>query len=342
MTYPQQYQQQPPQQYGAPQSAPWMPPQQAQAFVGQIPPAAAPPQGGQSLPTSAPALGQTRGAGGAVSPKARNLVGRTIIIEPIRVDENAKDDKGNPRPEAYFHLTVCDGGPLEYADSQDRDPAKQHGPTKRVDVPARFTNVNDYGYGFVNEVRDALARGDLAAVGVFEQGTQGNKPYLLTKPGRDLAGNDRPDGDQRFQLAGQIWQSIFDKTFRSPEPVSLVAPPAQAPQQVAYAQPAAPQQAYAYPPVATYGGTPGQGYAQAYAGAQQLTAEVQGYGYPPASQYPYQPQGYNPAAYAAPAPVSAPAAAPQQQPAQDPQYLAWLASQQQAGGQQAGPPAPGI
>lgn len=366
MTYPQHIDPRYAQQYQASQMAyPPAPPQglptypaQVQQAYGQVA-AAAPPQGGQSLPTNAPALGQTRGAGGGVSPKARHLVGRTIIIEPIRVDENAKDDKGNPRPEAHFHLTVCDGGPLEFGDNQDRDPAKQHGPTKRVDTPCRFTNVNDYGYGFVQETRDALARGDLAAVGVFEQGTQGNKPFLLTKPGRDLAGKDRPDGDQRFALAGQIWQAIFDKTFRSPEPISLVAPPAQTPPQVAYAQPAAPQ-GYnpGYAPTAGPAQIPayaaGQGYAQAY--AQQAAPGFQtpyaaanpgtgpyGDGQP---QPAYQPQAYNPAAYAAPAPQqqSAPPAnaafeawlatlSPEQRAAQ----MAALAGQQQVYGQAAGP-----
>jgi hypothetical protein len=299
--YAQQYQQQPqayaPQQYAQPAPPPAAAPAPAQQYA---------PQGGQSLPAAPPALGSVRASGGgAAAPKARHLVGRTVIIEPIRVDEDAKDDAGKARPEAYFHLTVCDGGPMAYGDSLDNDPAKQRPNTHTIATPCRFTNVSDYGYGFVNEVRDALARGDLAAVGVFERGTQGNRPYLLTKPGRDLNGAERPDGEQRFQLASELWNKIFNKDLSwNPEPVSLVAPPAQQPPQVAYQ----PQPAQGYP---APGSVPGYG--------------ANPYGQPTSAPYAQQQGGYNPAAYAAPAP------APQPYNPQGPQTL-----QQYA---QDGPPA---
>ena len=144
-----------------------------------------------------------------------------------------------PRPTAYYHLTVVDGGSLQYGDNRDHDISKQHGMTFEVQTPCRFTNVSSDRFGIVNEVRDAMARGDMATVGVIVQGTKGNRPFLVTKVGRDLDGNERPDGAQRFELATQVWNTIFNKTFVSPEPRSLVAAPAVAAPQVQY-QPTAP------------------------------------------------------------------------------------------------------
>lgn len=323
----------PPQQAYAPAQQYQQPPQAQGAYVQQqYPPAPAYGQPAAAAPTpvTPPALGQTRGAGGGVSPKARHLVGRTIIIEPIRVDEDAKDQAGKPRPEAYFHLTVVDGGPLLYGDSQDNDPAKQRPMSFRVETPVRFTNCNDYGWGFVQDVRDALARGDMASVGVFERGTQGNRPYLVTKVGTQLDGSERPDGDARFMAATELWNRTFNKdTSWSNTPVSLVAPPAQAPQQVAYQQPAPmAQQLQSYPQPA---------YAPA---PQQPGYNPAAYAQPAPQQPSYAPQPQGPygeaAAYNPYTPVPQGTAAPQpsalaQAAAMDPGYAAWLASQQQAG-----------
>jgi hypothetical protein len=139
-----------------------------------------------------------------------------------------------PRPTAYYHLTVVDGGPLQYGDNRDHDISKQHGMTMEIATPCRFTNVTSDRFGIVNEVRDCMARGDAASVGVMVQGTKGNRPFLITKCSKDLDGNERPDGAQRFELASQIWNQVWAKTFVSPEPRSLVAAPPVQPPQVAY------------------------------------------------------------------------------------------------------------
>jgi len=225
VTYPQQ---QP--QYGAPQGTPWMPPQYGGAPAPQQP--AQPPQfGGQMPPTAAPKLGESgKGGGGAQAPAPRHLIGRTVIIEPIRIDETTMaDGKGPngenikvPRPTAYYNLTVVDGGPLQFGDNKDHDISKQHGMTMEISTPCRFTNVQSDRFGIVNEVRDTMARGEMASVGVIQQGTKGNRPFLMTKCGRDLDGNERPDGAQRFEAATQVWNAVFAKTFVSPEPRSLV------------------------------------------------------------------------------------------------------------------------
>ena len=315
MTYPpQQPLQYDPRYANAPAYQQPAPPQYGGAPAPQQ---SAPPMGGQALPTSAPALGQSGRTGGATAPAPRHLVGRTVIFEPIRIDETttAKDNAGNmvSRPTAHYNLTVVDGGPLQYGDNRDHDVSKQHGMTFEVDTPCRFVGVSSDRFGIVNEVRDAIARGDLASVGVIVQGTQGNRPFLVTKPGRDLDGKDRPDGDQRFAAATELWSRIFAKDLAwNPTPRSLVAPPSQQPAQVSYQpQPAqgptygtagGPAQ-YAYP-------TPAQYATYQPAGAQAQSPSYGTAGGPVPQQYP-QPT-YN-----------------QQQPAQppaNPAYEAWLAS----------------
>lgn len=308
MTYPQQQPYNPqayaPQQpqYGAPQGTPWMPPAYggAPAPVAQQQPAQAPQYGGQMPPTAAPPLGESsRTGGGPKAPAPRHLVNRTIILEPIRIDETTtqKNDKTGElevRPTAYYNLTVVDGGPLQYGDNKSNDPRQAHGMTMETQVPARFLNVSSDRFGIVNEVRDCMARGDMASVGVLVQGTRGNFPFLMTKCGKDLDGNERPDGAQRFEAATAVWNQVFSKTFQNPEPRSLVAAPAQQPPQVQY-QPAAPagyaQQQYAQTGTVPtpYGAAPaGQLHPEYVAAATQPT-----YGYQPpqgiAQTYPQQP-----------------------------------------------------
>lgn len=293
----------PQQQYPAypPQSYP-MPPQQAAAFVGQIPAPQsyqqqAPYSGGlvtgstqgaslPAVPPPVPTLAQ--GGGGGAWPKMRNMVDRLIIVEPIRVDETATDPKGKPRPEAYFNLTVCNGGPLRYGDSEDEDKPRAH--THEVDTPYRWSNVNSYSYGFVQAVRDALQNGERARVGVVQRGTMGNKPYLITKPSTDVHGNDRPNGDALFAEGMATWTRIWNslhpggEPWINPTPRSLVAAPPVPQQQVSYGAPAPgaqyvpPQQAYPYGGAAQAvpAGYAAQQYAQpAYAPPQQFTPPQQ-------------------------------------------------------------------
>lgn len=365
MTYPQAYQQFPPsplhqpappvqhidpryvQQY-APQYP--MPPQ---GYPSPIPAQQQPagPVGGQMPPTAAPALGEsTRTGGGPKAPAPRHLVGRTVIFEPIRIDETTrqKNDKTGEmelRPTAYYNLTIVDGGPLQYGDNQGRKPGEAHGMTMETQVPARFTNVSSDRFGIVNEVRDCMARGDMVSVGVIQQGTRGNYPFLVTKCAKDLDGNERPDGAQRFEAATAVWNAIFAKTFQSPEPRSLVAPPPVQPQQVAY-QPTAPagyaQQQYAQTGTVPtpYGAAPaGQLHPEYVAAATRPAYNPQGY-QQPLQQYTIQPQqpadqyasGFQ-TPYAAANPGTGPygdGPAPQQSAppaaAPNPAYEAWLAT----------------
>ncbi len=305
---------------------------------------------GQAIAPPVPQLRDGSSGGGTPAPKFRHLLGRTIIVEPIRVDEDAMDTSVNPpvkRPEAYFHLTVVDGGPVRYGDSQDRDVSKQRPNTHESDTPARWTNVNDRSYGFVQAVRDALNAGEPGRVGVVQKGTKGNKPYLITKCGTDVEGNARPDGDARYAAAmeifGRIWHDKHapaePKQFVSPEPRSLVAPPAAAPPQVAYGAP----QGYAQPPQAAYAPVAAPAVDPAYAAWMASQQQLQSA--PPAAAP--APNGYYmPGQQAAPV---APAPPVQQVPAAVEAWLASLPPEQREvsrgaylASQQSQPPGPGI
>jgi hypothetical protein len=153
--------------------------------------------------------------GGGVSPKPRNLVGRTVIIKPIRVDENAMFE-GQRRPNATFDLFVVDGGPIRYGDSEERGNPRPH--THVSETPALFTNVFVGNDAFVEVCRDNI--GGLV-VGVVEQGTLGNKPFLIAKTHRTINKEDRPDGEQRRRAAHQLWNAFRAGQFRNPEPQLL-------------------------------------------------------------------------------------------------------------------------
>lgn len=267
MTYPQYAPQSAPPAYAGPPATPQQYQQPAQ---------------GQGIVPPMPTLGQGSG-GGSVTPKLRHLIGRTIIVEPIRVDEAATDQAGKSRPEAYFHLTVVDGGPLKYADNQDRDVTKQYPPTREIDTPCRFVNANDYGQAFVKVCRDALAAGEHGRVGVVQYGTLGNKPPLITKCNVDVHGNARPDGDARYAAAMALFKMIWadkyapagaPRQFVSPEPRNLAAPPSPAQQSAPPVNYGAPQSYPATPPQA-----PGA-YPHPYGGAQPTDA-APAYGYQP-------------------------------------------------------------
>lgn len=322
--------------------------QQSQGYAPTAPyqqasPAPQQPTSGAALPQPVPGLAIGGVAGGGAWPNMRHLQGCTLIFEPIKVDETKTTivteggvKKVVPAPEAYFHLTVVDSptGKIQYGDSLDDDDSKKRPNVWERDTPCRFTNVNSNRYGPLNEVRNALAAGEPARVGVVERGTQGNRPYMVTKPDKMVGGADRPDGTERFERASQVWAAVFTKTFTNPEPRSLLAAPAQLPQQVVYGQPtAAPTQPYPY-------GAGAQPLAQQQPYAQPVPTAIyqQGapaFGYAPASAptYMYPPSGTGGTAGQplAQQPASAPPAPTQPY---NPAFDAWIASlpvEQQAG-----------
>lgn len=226
------YQQYPPQGYGYP------PQGGAPVSYPQFQPPAPTPQ--QAVAANLPQgdFADPRGAGGGeLAPKIRHMAGdvgsqppkrgRTVIIEPIRIDENAK---GLPRPDgtvpvnpcAYANVTIVDGGPIEFGDEWKA--SRQVRPnTHRSDTPLRIMNMMIGNTWIVNAIRDAMPPlGNGLLLGVIETGTQGNNPFLLTKCEVDVMGNDRPDGAQRREAARQLWQQIKAGTFVNPTPTLLV------------------------------------------------------------------------------------------------------------------------
>lgn len=296
--YAQQYAPQPvPQQYQQPQ--PMTPQQFHQA-------GAAPAPG----PSASVELGfQDPSRSGGLSPAARHLVGRTVVMVPKRVDETAKGLDGNSRPTAFFDLYVIDGGPLVFGDSEDR--ANPRPPSHSIDTPCYFPDVMMGNSGIVGEIRSKIGadgRPTGLSVGVLERGTKGNKPYLMTKCEKTIEGQDRPDGAARRAEAQRIYFAHRDSTWVAPRPVPLAQQQAPAGQGVVnYGQPPqaqqfahypedqqqyAPQQAYAQPQ--QYAQAPQQGYPAGYG---QMPPQVpQAFTMPPMSAPPAPQQAAQPLA----------------------------------------------
>ncbi len=213
--------------------------------------------------------------GGELAPKVRHLAGdvqaqppkrgRTVIILPLKIDENAK---GLPRPDgtvpinpcAYVDLIVVDGGPIEFGDEWKA--SRQVRPnTHRTDAPYRITNTMIGNTWIVNAIREAMPPlGKGLLLGVLETGTQGNNPFLITTCETDAVGQERPDGAQRREAARQLWQLVKAGQFTNPPVVPLqpapgsayAQPTGYAPQtQPQYAQPQPQYGAQAYGPTHT-------------------------------------------------------------------------------------------
>ncbi len=254
-------------------------------YGGYAVPNAPQPQPAASLPQNLPQgdFADPRTAGGELTPKIRHMAGdiqaqppkrgRTVIIEPLKIDEQAK---GLPRPDgtvpinpcAYVNLTIVDGGPIEFGDEWKA--SRQVRPnTHQVNTPFRCMNMMIGNTWIVNAIRDALPPlGNGLLLGIIETGTQGNNPFLITKCEVDVMGQDRPDGAQRREAARQLWAQIKAGAFTNPTPTLLVPLSTYAPQgqpQPAYGPPQyqqAPQQVYGAPQGYVMPAQPEPSYAQ--------------------------------------------------------------------------------
>lgn len=251
---------------------PQFPPQYApNPNVPQQQPQSAPP-----VPQNAAELGFSDPSGGVANPTARHLDGRTIVIVPKRVDEQAKY-QGQDRPTAYFDMYVVDGPPIMYGDSEDR--ANPRPFTHTIATPAYFGDAMGGNVLFVNEVRsklDAAGRPTGMALGVVQRGTRGNKPWLLTRCEKDVDGNERADGEARRQAAQRLVFAHRSGEWQPPRATPLAQAQAPAVPQVQYGQMA---------PNATY---PGASYTPQQYAPQPATVA-------PTSAVPAPPTGYPPA-----------------------------------------------
>lgn len=284
MGYPQHYPQ--PVNYGQPMPQGYvpMPPQGSAPMAPQFMPPNI-PGGYPTTPAQAPAapreLGDPSGGGGGQGgPQPRHLVGRTVIIEPLSIND-ANEFGGQKRPTLTCNLIVVNGGPVQYGDN------KQTGQpcTMASQTPARFERVFWNSGPIVESCRPVLPFGGNPGgivAGVIEigtKGTKGNQPYLITKFDKDRDGKDRPNAAQLRAEANAVWQAVESGTFVNPVPTPL-APQAGA----AYGGQPVPQLQYAQP-------TPPGGVGPMY-------------GYP--QQQPYVPAPIQPVSAPAAAPVPAP------------------------------------
>jgi hypothetical protein len=236
---------------------------------------AAPP-----VPQNVAELGFSDPSGGVANPTARHLDGRTIVIVPKRVDEQAKY-QGQDRPTAYFDMYVVDGGPIMYGDSEDR--ANPRPFTHTIETPAYFADAMSGNVLFVNEVKSKIGPNGQPtgmALGVVQRGTRGNKPWLLTRCEKDVDGNERPGGEARRRAAMQLVFAHRSGEWQPPRatPLAQAATPPVAPVQYT------PQQ---YGAPAGYVNVPSPQFAQVAPGVQTNVT--------PASAVPAPPTGYPPA-----------------------------------------------
>lgn len=286
-------------QFQQPQYAPQ--PQQVQQYGQPVPT----PQ--QAVAANLPAgdFADPRAGSGEVQPRIRHLLGRTVIIEPIRIDENAKglpqkDGTVPINPCAYANVTVVDGGPITYGN--ELNGSRETKPNDRqVAAPYRILNMMIGNTWIVNAIRDALPPlGNGLLLGVLEEGTQGNRPFLLTKCETTVTGQDRPDGAQRREAARQLWAQIKAAAFTNAAPVLLqpVAGSAYATQPgypAAVHMPPTDQQ-WVNQQMATAGAPAPYPYAQAQ--QQYATAPMVPVGLPPGFDVTQVPPGWDAGAWA--------------------------------------------
>lgn len=201
--WPANYQQQPAQAPGGwPQAAPAPQPQQ--------PPTPPAPPVNTNYQWDDSNTDPTRGGG--VSPAARELVGRTVIIAPKSIDESASYN-GQSRPTAIVDLYVIDGGPLQYGSSQD--PMKPRPATHVVETPAFFPGAMMGQSEIVKEIRTKLGKGLI--VGIVGKGT---RAFMIQRC--DSVDN----GEQRKAMAKQVWDAHHANTWTPPTPQPLEMAPA--------------------------------------------------------------------------------------------------------------------
>lgn len=206
------------------------------------------------------------------NPHPRNLAGKLVILQPLRIDDQNKFGD-TLRPNLYCKMVIVTPGEVQYGDNaQTRTP-----PTMSVMAPAVFDNAVIGSTAIVEACRPHLpANGNPGALvlGVIELGTKatkGNAPWMIIDPAKDVHGNPRPDADALRAAASDLWQRIASGQFTNPVPTKLGPPAA------------------------------GSAYAPALQGLGYAPMQAQYPGTTAAPQGPY---------YPAPAPTAAPASTP--------------------------------
>lgn len=154
---------------------------------------------------------------GGTRPAIRDLVGRTVVIRPLRYEPSAPGIKpGTTQERITADILIVTGGPLEFGGSPQGN--KPH--TFRVAAPYLATGVYISNTNIVASVRDQTGRGVvLGQIAVGITNTQGNNPpYNLLKV--------EPTAPE-YQMAAALYTQVINKQFVNPTPVSIGAAPAQ-------------------------------------------------------------------------------------------------------------------
>jgi hypothetical protein len=118
------------------------------------------------------------------------------------------------------------------------------------------------------------------ALGVVQQGTRGNKPFLLTRCEKDVDGNERADGEARRQAAQRLVFAHRSGEWQPPRATPLAQAQAPAVQPINYNTPVTQQYVPPMPqPNGPYAPTSAPGI---YPGVQPTSVPAPPTGYPPA------------------------------------------------------------
>jgi hypothetical protein len=272
----------------------------------------APAQGGPGIPQLA-----DPGAIGGVRPRIADLRNRCVIVQPLSIARGVPGvQQGTVQDRITANVFVIDGGPLEFGGKPER--YVPH--TLVVPTPYLAEGVYISQTNLVSQLSPSLPspqnpQGGLV-VGVITQGkaskAEHNPPWNLVT---------LEATDPRRHLSAQLLQAFFTGQFRNPEPQQTGAP-----------TPPGGMLAYTHATTMPHDPATGQPIPNMAEWGQQAqpapAAQMPLGAHPAQLQAPIATQQYG-SGLATTAPA-APAA-----PQQDPRYLEWLASQQQA------TPAPG-
>lgn len=262
--YAAQYGQAPP-----PPGYPQYAPQPGYPAPGSAMPPLSPPQPAAAAYTQPNVVEPTGGGGGGMAPLPRNLYGYAIMALPTSYDPNNQGPGGGIKPRVTVDFVVVgvdpQGNPMppiEFGESQDRDPSKQRPPCYRLDAfPAEFRGAWWSNSEIVKWLAPLVGTGNVT-MGRIRQGDQGNRPPLFEVMAPDDAARAALNAawQQRTLQPGSLVRKVGEglAEINGGPPVKT---PAAAPAQPAYPPaPGYPQQAqaspYGYPPAPQpgYGG----------------------------------------------------------------------------------------
>jgi hypothetical protein len=163
---------------------------------------------------------------GGARPRPRDFVNRTVFVQPLLIERVPKvgSKTGEMQDRVTANVTIVDGGPLQFGGAPEKDVPVPH--TMTVSVPYTAEGVFISQVNMVQALRRSLPSAARpqggVVVGYVEFGKQ-------TDPNKSVPINlsEIEPTDPRRAAAGAVLNAIISGSFVNPEPVEIVAAPAQ-------------------------------------------------------------------------------------------------------------------